>query len=258
METTKTANGGEELTTNPRIHEIALRVERGESNISIIKEFTARWSAGERTIARYIAIAKKIVRERIGNEETITDVMRNRLIQEEDWKQSHSDDEIEKKLWAIADGEAEIVKKVNTVNGLEEMRCNPDFGNRLQAFDKICKLRGKYIASSAGNNASIQSVQIIVRNQKEKMLVENYIAFLHSKPLEAITSASDDNISSSVVPVAAGNSTDSPDRNEMPQSQIATSIVPETVPAAINSSASVPIATGTTDGLSQKNNEAAS
>jgi len=161
----------EELTLNPRILDIALWVEKGERSYTIIREFSKRWQLSERTIKRYITIAKEVVKERIASGTTITDCVRKELIEEEA-RQMPCDDDIETLLWSIARGEAEIEKMVKTAEGLKPMKCTPDYHDRISALDKICKLRGVYILNKEDSKPKGPPIVVInVKNQEEKEAV---------------------------------------------------------------------------------------
>ncbi len=168
-------DGEEELTTNPRILEVALWIEKGESYSSITKEFCERWSLSDRTIRRYLAVAREVVADRISKGKSILDNVRKQLIEEEVKRQLPGNSEIEKMLWEIAKGEIEIIKIVNTKNGLEPVSCKANFTHRLQALDKIWKMRCK---EPKGANSDSPLVQIITRDEAQKQMVEKYIDFL--------------------------------------------------------------------------------
>jgi hypothetical protein len=164
----------EELTRNPRILEIAIWVEKGERSFAIVREFSQRWQLSERTIKRYIAIAKEVVKERIANGTSINDMVRKELIEEE-IRQFPDNYDLEAILWNIARGEVEIEKMLNSAKGLEAAKCKPDFSVRISAIDKICKLRGIYVLKKEDAKPHGKVVVIQVANQEEKEAVERII-----------------------------------------------------------------------------------
>ncbi|MGP8217651.1 MAG: hypothetical protein ACLQQ4_18930 [Bacteroidia bacterium] len=159
------ADGSDELTTDPRILEIAIWIEEGESYGAIVKEFSYQWCVSERTVKRYIAVAKEVVGERIRNGISLQDEVRRQLIEEEVKRKLPVTGEIEKMLWEIAKGEIEIEKQVNTKEGLKTIYCKPGDNVRLQALDKIWKIRGKNPAWGRGESSLIEA---LVKNEERK------------------------------------------------------------------------------------------
>lgn len=129
---------------NQRINEIAECLEAATSCKEIIETYTAKWNAGERTIKRYIALAQDIVAGRMQRSEALLEAARAEAIAEttEQWMRSSL--ELEARLCAIAEGQLETEKIINTGNGLMTIMVKPTYHEMIRAIDTLLRLRGNY------------------------------------------------------------------------------------------------------------------
>ncbi|MGP8216922.1 MAG: hypothetical protein ACLQQ4_15250 [Bacteroidia bacterium] len=157
-----------------RLNAVAESLEQGNSSAEIISTYTAQWDAGERTIERYIALAKDMVAGRLQKRDAVIEAVRCEAVAEAAEKWLKSNLELEAKLCEIVDGKLEAEKLIYTGNGVLHEKCKPSHRDIIYAIDKLWKMRGCYFAAKGNEtgNPGNKTVTFNIPTEKQKDLLE--------------------------------------------------------------------------------------
>ncbi|HTB05808.1 MAG TPA: hypothetical protein VK806_02560 [Bacteroidia bacterium] len=130
--------------TEERIQTICQRLERGEMNKDILREFMLKWGLCERTVNKYIAFAKSKLEEQNRAKQAIIDEVRKNEIEKAAKEKIMSDLEVEAVLCAIIRGEYEI-EELRYIDGEPvTVKHKPTHHDIVLAADRLFKKRGSY------------------------------------------------------------------------------------------------------------------
>lgn len=173
-----------QVELSQRITEIAERLEAGASNKEITETYTAKWNAGERTIHRYIALAKDIVAGHMQKAEALLEAARADIIAESTEKWMRSSLELEARLCAIAEGEVETEKIINTGKGLVNVMTKPTYHEMIRAIDTLMRLRGNYNPRTRSGRSGPVILKVMVKSQEEADWLESVAGGVHTESKE--------------------------------------------------------------------------
>lgn len=129
------------IELHERISEIAERMEKDMPTGEIIAEYVPKWSVSERTIERYIALAKDIIAGKLRKQAAWIEAMRAEAI-EAATEHLASNLEIEARLCQIVSGTYETDKVVPGKNGeFVKVACNPAPRDAMKAAEMLFKMR---------------------------------------------------------------------------------------------------------------------
>ena len=163
-----------QIQTQTRIRVIADDLEKGISNAEIMREYSQRWNLAERTIERYIALAKGVVLTRIKNTDAVIEAVRGAVIAEEAEKQLRSTLELEAKLISILEGDMQTERIVTRHDGVTEVKSSPSRKEMMKVIEILFKTRGLYRAPKDSNDKEKTGglPEIKVESEADKKLVE--------------------------------------------------------------------------------------
>src|ERR1700722_6448120 len=99
-----------QIEIKQRIRNIAEQLENGCKSNEIISNCSTQWKLSERTVERYIALAKDIVIGKMDSMDALIEAMRGTVIAEEAEKNLRSNLELEARLISIIEGDIEVEK----------------------------------------------------------------------------------------------------------------------------------------------------
>jgi hypothetical protein len=155
-----------------KAHEIAERLENGQSTTQIIKEYTLKRGLKRRTVERYIAFAKDLLDSRMKKREAIVEAVRADIIAEEAEKWLKSNLEMEARLCAIISGKVKFNRPVQTKEGVDVIICYPTCKEVIQAMSILFRLRGAYKTADSAANELTGILKIVVDTKEEKQVLE--------------------------------------------------------------------------------------
>ena len=167
-----------QIQTQTRIRAIADDLEKGISNPEIISHYCPLWDVSERTMKRYLALAKDVVMGRLEDMDAIIEAVRGEVISEEAVQNLRSGLELEAQMLAIIEGGLEVNKVVTRPEGITETKVKPNPAHVLKAIDMIWKRRGFYAKhkQDSGKTEETTIMPVIkVANEEQKKLVEKII-----------------------------------------------------------------------------------
>jgi hypothetical protein len=128
---------------NARISEIAEKIENGVKTAEIVAEYAPKWSVSERTLDRYIALAKDIIAGKLKKQQAWIEAMRAEAT-EAATENLASNLEIEARLCQIVTGTYETEKVVRGKQGeFIKVGCNPNPRDAMKAAEMLFKLRSE-------------------------------------------------------------------------------------------------------------------
>jgi hypothetical protein len=156
-----------------KIAELATKLEDGADVSTLMLEYMPKWNIAERTIRRYIALAKDIVAGRLKKREAVLEAIRGDTIIREAEEGLKSTLELEAKLCAIVDGLVEMEKVTSNKDGTDRItKRKPSVKEIIEAIDILLKLRGMYRPEDK-RQADFMPVPIIVHSERDKQIVES-------------------------------------------------------------------------------------
>ncbi|HXB13273.1 MAG TPA: hypothetical protein VNZ45_14900 [Bacteroidia bacterium] len=163
-----------QIEMKQRIRCIAVQLENGQTSTEIIRDYSVLWNTSERTIVRYIALAKDIVMDKLNNEDAIIEAVRGAIISEEAEQNLRSNLELEAMLISIMESEMQLEKVITKIDGTTEIKSRPSRKEIIKIIDLLWRRRGIFnLHKTAQEKTEINNKPIIkVENEEQKKLVE--------------------------------------------------------------------------------------
>lgn len=167
-------NMSNQIEMKQRIRCIAVQLENGQTSTEIIRDYSVLWNTSERTIVRYIALAKDIVMDKLNNEDAIIEAVRGAIISEEAEQNLRSNLELEAMLISIMESEMQLEKVITKIDGTTEIKSRPSRKEIIKIIDLLWRRRGIFnLHKTAQEKTEINNKPIIkVENEEQKKLVE--------------------------------------------------------------------------------------
>lgn len=164
-----------QITLQARVRVVAEKLEQGASTADITAECAALWNTSERTVERYIALAKDMVLERMNDMDAIIEAVRGAVVAEEAEKHMRSNLELEARLIEIIEGELEVEKVVSGPKGVTEVKSKPTRREIMQAISILWKRRGLLRSPALQNRMENKPAMPLIRvsSEEEKRLLED-------------------------------------------------------------------------------------
>jgi len=155
-----------------KISELATRLENGADVSALMLEYMPKWNISERTMNRYMALAKDVVSGMLKRREAALEAMRGEVIMREAEEGLKSTLELEAKLCAIIDGLIDMEKVTSNKEGVERTtKRKPSIKEIIDAIDILLKLRGMYRPVDTRDIIHLPP-QIVVASQEQKEMLE--------------------------------------------------------------------------------------
>ena len=156
-----------------KIAELVTKLEGGAEVSALMLEYMPKWNLAERTMNRYIALAKDIVAGRLKKREAVLEAIRGDAIIREAEEGLKSTLELEAKLCAIVDGLVEMEKVTSTKDGVDRTtKRKPSVKEIIDAIDILLKLRGMYKPLDERETVNLPT-PIIVNSERDKKIIES-------------------------------------------------------------------------------------
>ena len=162
-----------EIELRNRISDITEELENGASTGAIIEKYKVQWNAGERTIERYIALAKDIVMGRLDKRDAHIEALRGITLADQ-LESMRSMNELEAKLVDIIEGRYESEKVITkTGDGSTIIKSKPTVSEVIRSISKIMERKDASTFRRKGNKEeNSPGMQLVVKTLEEKELVE--------------------------------------------------------------------------------------
>jgi hypothetical protein len=161
------------IELNIRIAEIARRLEDGDTRKKLVEEYTVKWSVSEHTVDRYLALARDVIAGKMEDEEAAIEAARGDAIAEAIENGLISTLELEARLCAIAMGDTETERVIQTKKGPETIKCKPTARERMIAINMLMRMRGNYDPKVRKAIASRTPIIIQVADEATKERAES-------------------------------------------------------------------------------------
>jgi hypothetical protein len=167
-------NMSKQVEMKQRIRTIAVQLENGHAGADIIRDYSALWNTSERTIVRYIALAKDIVMDKLNNEDAIIEAVRGEIISEEAEQHLRSNLELEAMLVSIMESDLQVEKVITKPDGTTEIKSKPSRSEIIKIINLLWRKRGVFnLHKTVSAKTEINNKPIIkVENEEQKKLVE--------------------------------------------------------------------------------------
>jgi hypothetical protein len=160
------------IELNIRIAEIARRLEDGDTRKKLVEEYTVKWSVSEHTVDCYLALARDVIAGKMKDEEAAIEAARGDAIAEAIENGLISTLELEARLCAIAMGDAETERVIQTKKGPETIKCKPTARERMIAINMLMRMRGNYDTKQRKALSGKNVIVFNLENEQHRELIE--------------------------------------------------------------------------------------
>jgi hypothetical protein len=154
-----------------RLKTVAEELEKGSTTEEILAIYMNEWKAGERTVERYIALARDIVLERIDKEDAIIDALRGNAIAEQ-LESMRSTLELEAILVKVAEGGYVSEKVTKGENSTTVTASKPLASDVVRAATTLLKRKDVKRTRKSSPDMTIKGPTLIVKTEEQRRLIE--------------------------------------------------------------------------------------